>query len=77
MLEELNPQKPKGIENYKDLITYVKDRPGHDKRYAVDASKIKMDLEWVPKESFESGLHKTVQWYLDNSSWWKKILAKE
>jgi dTDP-glucose 4,6-dehydratase len=77
LLEELNPQKPKGIENYKDLITYVKDRPGHDKRYAVDASKIKKDLDWVPKESFESGLHKTVQWYLDNSSWWKNILTKE
>ena len=76
LLEELNPQKPANVENYNDLITYVKDRPGHDKRYAIDASKIKQDLGWIPKESFETGLRKTVQWYLDNSSWWKKILAK-
>tara|TARA_B100000579_G_C22825980_1_gene853156 strand:- start:1130 stop:2185 length:1056 start_codon:yes stop_codon:yes gene_type:complete len=76
LLEELNPQKPPSVENYHDLITFVKDRPGHDKRYAIDASKIKQDLSWIPKESFESGLRKTVQWYLDNSGWWKKILAR-
>jgi len=53
-------------ESYKDLITYVADRPGHDQRYAIDASKIQKDLGWVPAETFETGLRKAVQWYLDN-----------
>jgi dTDP-glucose 4,6-dehydratase len=61
LLEELAPQN-----NYQNLITYVKDRPGHDQRYAIDASKIKNELGWQPKESFESGLRKTVEWYLGN-----------
>lgn len=69
LLEELAPQKPKGVNAYQDLITYVKDRPGHDLRYAIDASKIKQDLGWVPQESFETGLRKTVQWYLTNTDW--------
>ena len=56
-----------------DLITYVTDRPGHDQRYAIDASKIKRDLGWVPKETFETGLRKTVRWYLDNPTWWGRI----
>ena len=55
------------------LITYVTDRPGHDQRYAIDASKIKRDLAWVPQESFESGLRKTVRWYIDNPAWWGRI----
>ena len=75
LLEELAPGKPDNITNYRDLITYVKDRPGHDRRYAIDASKIKVDLDWVPEETFESGLRKTVQWYLDNKSWWERVLS--
>jgi dTDP-glucose 4,6-dehydratase len=75
LLEELAPHKPKNIQNYKDLITFVKDRPGHDMRYAIDATKIKNDLGWVPKETFETGLRKTVQWYLDNTSWWERVLS--
>lgn len=55
--------------NYADLITYVKDRPGHDVRYAIDATKIQNDLGWVPEESFETGIRKTVQWYLSNTNW--------
>ena len=77
LLEELRPQKPHSISKYKDLIKFVKDRPGHDQRYAIDASKIKTDLEWLPTETFESGLRKTVKWYLDNEQWWKGILSGE
>ena len=77
LLDELTLEKPKGIKNYKDLITFVKDRPGHDQRYAIDASKIKRDLGWIPKETFETGLRKTVQWYLNNDQWWKRVLSGE
>jgi len=66
LLEELAPVKPKGIHHYADLITYVKDRPGHDKRYAIDAGKIKQTLNWMPEESFETGLRKTVEWYMNH-----------
>jgi dTDP-glucose 4,6-dehydratase len=59
---------------YSDLITFVADRPGHDVRYAIDASKIAKDLDWVPQESFESGLEKTVEWYLNNKNWWSAVL---
>lgn len=69
LLEELAPNKPEGVKQYQDLITYVKDRPGHDLRYAIDASKIERDLGWTPEESFETGLRKTVQWYLENTQW--------
>ena len=75
LLEELNPSKPVGIDRYHDLITFVNDRPGHDKRYAIDASKIKNDLGWVPERSFEEGIRKTVEWYLQNRSWWMNILS--
>ena len=75
LLEELAPEKPKGTGRYQDLITFVKDRPGHDVRYAIDASKIKRELGWVPEETFETGLRKTVQWYLDNTSWWERVLS--
>ena len=75
LLEELAPEKPSGVENYRDLITFVKDRPGHDARYAIDASKIRRDLGWVPEETFETGLRKTVQWYLDNEGWWERVLS--
>lgn len=74
LLEELAPNKPAGIKNYADLIIYVKDRPGHDVRYAIDASKIERELGWKPQETFETGLKKTVQWYLDNQAWWQAIL---
>lgn len=59
------------------LITYVKDRPGHDMRYAIDADKIKADLGWVPKETFETGLRRTVQWYLDNPEWIETVRTGE
>jgi dTDP-glucose 4,6-dehydratase len=52
----------------------VKDRPGHDTRYAIDAGKIKRELGWVPQETFETGLEKTVRWYLDNRQWWARVL---
>nr|WP_313403187.1 dTDP-glucose 4,6-dehydratase [Pseudomonas sp.] len=73
LLEELAPQKPTGIARYEDLITYVQDRPGHDLRYAIDASKIERELGWVPQETFETGLRKTVQWYLDNLEWCRRV----
>lgn len=69
LLEELAPNKPAGVVRYADLITYVKDRPGHDLRYAIDASKIQRDLGWKPEETFESGIRKTVEWYLANTEW--------
>jgi len=73
LLEELVPSKPEGVEHYADLITYVTDRPGHDMRYAIDAAKIERELGWRPQETFESGIRKTVQWYLSNESWWKRV----
>ncbi|ALV74316.1 dTDP-glucose 4,6-dehydratase [Acinetobacter johnsonii] len=73
LLEELAPNKPKGVSRYEDLITYVTDRPGHDLRYAIDASKIQKDLGWVPEESFETGLRKTVEWYLNNLEWCRRV----
>ncbi|WP_254795385.1 dTDP-glucose 4,6-dehydratase [Arsukibacterium indicum] len=74
LLEELAPDKPAGVARYQDLITYVADRPGHDLRYAIDAGKIEQELGWKPQESFESGLRKTVQWFLANKSWWQAVL---
>jgi len=75
LLEELAPVKPAGIDSYKELIEFVKDRPGHDARYAIDASKIQRELAWVPEETFETGLRKTVQWYLKNSIWCERVLS--
>ncbi|AOE83163.1 dTDP-glucose 4,6-dehydratase [Pseudomonas sp. TCU-HL1] len=75
LLEELAPQKPQGVARYRDLITFVKDRPGHDLRYAIGASKIQRELDWVPQETFESGIRKTVLWYLDNREWWQRVLS--
>ena len=71
ILDELRPRS--NGDPYQNLITYVKDRPGHDYRYAIDASKIKNDLGWKPKETFETGIRKTIKWYLDNEVWWKRI----
>lgn len=75
LLDELHPQSP--VTPHKKLITFVKDRPGHDLRYAIDASKIERELGWVPEESFESGLRKTVVWYLENRQWWQRVLSGE
>ena len=74
LLEELVPNKPEGVEHYSDLITYVTDRPGHDVRYAIDPSKIGRELGWAPEETFESGIRKTVEWYLNNREWWSRVL---
>lgn len=73
ILEELQPHKTAGVRRYEDLITFVKDRPGHDLRYAIDAGKIARDLGWTPKETFETGLQKTVQWYLANLEWCRHV----
>nr|MBP8795366.1 GDP-mannose 4,6-dehydratase [Brachymonas sp.] len=61
--------------SYASLITFVKDRPGHDRRYAVDATKIARELGWRPTETFESGIRKTVQWYLDNPGWVEQVTS--
>lgn len=75
ILEELAPEKPIGISHYKDLIEFVADRPGHDLRYAIDASKIEKDLGWLPRESFKTGLNKTVRWFIENDRWWEEIIS--
>ena len=75
LLEELVPVKPDGVVSYKSLIEFVDDRPGHDMRYAIDASKINKALGWSPEETFDTGLRKTVQWYIDNPSWYKRVLS--
>jgi dTDP-glucose 4,6-dehydratase len=74
LLDELRPSTHDGIRKYEELITFVKDRPGHDVRYAIDSSKIQRELGWVPQETFESGLRKTVEWYLANEDWWQSVL---
>jgi len=73
LLEELGADKPLGVKHYRDLIENVDDRPGHDLRYAIDASKIEVELGWKPAETFESGLRKTVKWYLGNRSWCQRV----
>lgn len=73
ILDELRPQGAP----HSRLITYVKDRPGHDRRYAIDCRKLQSELGWAPKESFETGIRKTVQWYLENSQWVAKIVSGE
>lgn len=71
ILDEVKPKETK----YAEQITFVADRPGHDMRYAIDASKIQKELGWQPKETFETGLHKTVLWYIDNETWWQNVLS--
>lgn len=74
-LDDLQPRA--NHRPYNELISYVDDRLGHDKRYAIDATKIKTHLNWQPKESFESGLNKTLHWYLESAWWWKPLLSKQ
>ena len=75
LLEELAPSKPQGVKMYADLITHVTDRPGHDYRYAINCEKIERELGWSPQESFETGLRKTVAWYLANNTLYQKKTA--
>ncbi|WP_255568178.1 dTDP-glucose 4,6-dehydratase [Ruficoccus sp. ZRK36] len=75
LLDELQPA-PDG-KSYESLISFVEERPGHDLRYAIDSRKIQRELDWSPTESLTSGLRKTVQWYLDNRTWWEHILSGE
>ncbi|WP_099350349.1 dTDP-glucose 4,6-dehydratase [Erwinia amylovora] len=74
ILNRLVVDKPCGIADFATLITFVQDRPGHDLRYAIDATKIEKELGWLPEETFETGLEKTVQWYLKNTEWWQRVL---
>ncbi|MDJ0508103.1 MAG: dTDP-glucose 4,6-dehydratase [Crocosphaera sp.] len=75
LMDELAPNLP--VKPAKQLITFVKDRPGHDRRYAIDATKIKTELGWSPEETVENGLRKTIKWYLNNRDWWQPLLSKE
>ncbi len=72
ILDEIKPRTP--AKSYRELITFVPDRPGHDFRYSIDATKIEKELNWKPNESFETGIRKTIQWYLDHEDWWEEIL---
>jgi dTDP-glucose 4,6-dehydratase len=73
----LDQEKPKANGSYRDQITYVQDRPGHDQRYAIDATKIERELGWKPAETFETGIQKTVKWYLDNEGWVENVTSGE
>lgn len=73
----LDDLRPRSEGNYKDLITFVKDRPGHDQRYAIDATKLETELKWKALENFDTGIRRTVQWYLDNEWWWRPIREKK
>ena len=78
ILDEIRPKDAaRDIASYRDLITYVKDRPGHDRRYAIDANKIVNELSWRPAETFETGIRKTVEWYLDHANWVEQIITGE
>ncbi|RAA57416.1 dTDP-glucose 4,6-dehydratase, partial [Burkholderia multivorans] len=73
----LDAKRPKATGSYRDQITYVTDRPGHDRRYAIDARKLERELGWKPAETFETGLAKTVDWYLDNQQWVDEVASGE
>jgi dTDP-glucose 4,6-dehydratase len=75
ILDELRPRTDR--KSYAEQITFVTDRPGHDLRYAIDATKIKNEINWTPKQDHQSGFRKTVAWYLDNQKWWEDILSGE
>lgn len=72
-LDTFVPEKPHGVEKYEDLITHVSDRPGHDRRYAIDSRKVRDQLGWAPLEYFESGIQKTIEWYLSNLNWCRRV----
>ena len=71
LLDNIRPSE--NLKSYQELITFVKDRPGHDFRYAIDSSKLQNKLGWSPKETFETGIRKTIEWYLENITWWQDI----
>lgn len=73
ILDESIPEKLGPLNSFKDLIAFVSDRPGHDKRYAIDASKIAQELNWLPTETFETGIRKTVKWFIENEDWYDKV----
>lgn len=75
LLEELAPHKPAGVQHYRQLLQSVPDRPGHDRRYAVNPGKLMRELGWAPRESFDSGLRRTVEWYLKHRDWCSEVLA--
>jgi dTDP-glucose 4,6-dehydratase len=75
LLDELSPGSP--VVPHEKLVTYVKDRPGHDRRYAIDARKIERELAWRPRESFESGIRKTIAWYLAHPDWVARVQSGE
>lgn len=75
LLDNLIEDKPNGIQQFRELITFVTDRPGHDQRYAINCSKIEEELGWVPLETFDTGLKKTVEWYVNNSIWSERVLS--
>lgn len=75
LMDELAPNLP--VSPAEELITFIKDRPGHDRRYAINATKIKTELGWQPSVTVEEGLRQTVQWYLDNRQWWEPLLSQE
>ena len=73
LLDEIVPK----VGSYRDQITYVADRPGHDRRYAIDPTKMKNELGWQPETTFDEGIKKTIRWYLDNKPWWEHIISGE
>ncbi|RMD70815.1 MAG: NAD-dependent epimerase/dehydratase family protein, partial [Cyanobacteria bacterium J149] len=75
IMDEIAPSLP--VKPSQQLITFVKDRPGHDRRYAIDSSKIQRELGWKPQATLESGLRTTLQWYVDNPQWWQPLLSED
>ena len=73
----MDSYKPRNSGQYQDLINFVTDRPGHDRRYAINPEKIKSNLGWEPKISFDEGFEKTVHWYLENEDWWRPLLTRD
>jgi len=74
-MDDAVADKPAGVNKFEDLITFVTDRPGHDERYAIDASRISTELGYNPHESFETGIERTLDWFLDNEAWWRPLLG--